>query len=140
MSRSRDLLLTVDGAINLVLGGALVGFPRDLVRFLGVPNVESAFYPSVLGGVLIGIGLALLLERFGRGGPTAGLGLAGAVVINLCGGLVLAGWLVLGELDLPTRGLVFLWGVVLALVGLSGFELVQQATAARPSAGVGAEG
>ena len=127
MSGRRHLLLTVDGAINLLLGGALVAFPRDLVRWLGVPNVESAFYPSVLGGVLVGIGVALLLERLGRRRRTGGLGLAGAVAINLCGGLVLAGWLTLADLELPLRGLVFLWALVLALVGLSGLELVQEA-------------
>lgn len=137
MTGRRDLLLTVDGAVNLALGAALVGFPRDLIRLLGVPNAESAFYPSVLGAVLIGIGLALVLERFNRRGRTAGLGLVGAVVINLSGGLVLAGWLIFSELDLPTRGLVFLWGLVLGLVGLSGFELAQQARAGRPSAGDG---
>ena len=90
MTSRRDLLLTVDGAINLALGATLVVFPRGLVRWLGVPDVESAFYPSVLGGVLVGIGVALLVERSRDGARTVGLGLAGAVVVNLCGGLVLA--------------------------------------------------
>lgn len=125
----RDLLLTIDGAINLALGAALVFFPRGLVRWLGVPEAESAFYPSVLGGVLVGIGVALLLERSGGRAVTGGLGLAGAVAINLCGGIVLAGWLVFAELELPVRGLVFLWALVLLLVGLSGLELAGRAKA-----------
>ena len=123
----RDFLLTVDGAINLALGAALIFFPRGLVRWLGVPEVESAFYPSVLGGVLVGIGVALLLERFGGRAAAGGLGLAGAVAINLCGGIVLAGWLIFAELELPVRGLVFLWALVLLLVGLSALELAGQA-------------
>lgn len=122
----RKLLLTVDGVINLLLGSLLVVFPRGLVRVLGVPEAASAFYPSVLGGVLVGIGVALLLERFADRRRSGGLGLTGAVAINLCGGLVLAGWLVLAELAIPLRGRVFLWGLVLVLVGLSSFELAHR--------------
>ena len=129
MRSRRDLLLAVDGAINLALGVALVAFPRGLVRALGIPTVENAFYPSVLGGVLVGIGIALFLERRGRRSGPVGLGLAGAVAINLCGGLVLAWWLALGGLDLPLRGRVFLWALVVLLVGLSGVELVHWAKA-----------
>jgi hypothetical protein len=74
----------------------------------------------LLGGVLIGIGIALLIER-SRG--RSGLGLAGAISINLCAGLVLAGWLLFGSLDLPLRGQLFLWLLVVLLVGISGVEL-----------------
>ena len=127
MQSRRDLLLAVDGTVNLALGAALVAFPRGLVRALGVPAVESAFYPSILGGVLLGIGVALFLER-GRGrSGAAGLGLAGAVAINLCGGVVLGGWLLLGGLHLPLRGRVFLWALVALLVGLSVVELIHWA-------------
>ncbi len=48
---SRDTLLQVDALVNLALGGLLVAFPTALVRALGVPDAENAFYPSVLGGV-----------------------------------------------------------------------------------------
>lgn len=129
-SASRGALLAVDGAINLLLGAGLVAFPRGLVRALGIPQVESAFYPSILGGVLLGIGAALLLERFARRRGT-GLGPAGAVAINLCGGLVLAGWLALGGLELPLRGRLFLWGLVVVLVGLSAAELAPRWRAGR---------
>jgi hypothetical protein len=48
----------------------------------------------------------------------------GAVAINLCGGAVLAGWLVFGELRIPSRGALVLWLLVAVLVGLSVVELV----------------
>ena len=48
----KPLLLT-DAIINLVLGILLVFYPDRLVRALGLPVLESAFYASVLGGVLL---------------------------------------------------------------------------------------
>jgi hypothetical protein len=117
---SSSTLLTVDAAINLVLGVLLVLFPAGLVAALGIPHAEMTFYPSMLGAVLCGIGIALLIERV-RG--ASGLGLAGAVSINLTAGLVLAGWLIWGALALPTRGRVVLWSLVAVLVGISTLEL-----------------
>ena len=117
-------LLTVDAVINLALGVLLVLFPARLVSALGIPNAPMAFYPSMLGSVLVGIGIALLIER-ARG--MSGLGLAGAVSINLSAGLVLAGWLIWGSLSLPIRGQVVLWALVGILVGISSLEFVAQA-------------
>jgi hypothetical protein len=120
---SKQLLLAADGIINLALGAILVFFPRSVVALLGVPDSASAFYPSILGGVLIGIGIALLVERRFQSTEAVGLGLAGAIAINLCGGVVLGYWLVFGGLVLPARGQVFLWTLVLVLVGISSVEL-----------------
>lgn len=95
----RNILLGTDAVVNLLLGAVLVAFPARLIEALGIPTTDSAFYPSILG----------------------------AVTVNLCGGIVLAVWLVAGGLDLPTRGLILLWLLVVVLVGLSGLELWTQA-------------
>jgi hypothetical protein len=101
----------------------LLAFPAGLVEWLGIPPAAPAFYPGILGAVLFGIGLALLIEAgTQRGG---GLGLRGAVAINLCGGVVLGAWLVFGNLALPVRGVVVLWALVVVLVGLSTLETVR---------------
>jgi hypothetical protein len=126
MNRKRPrerALLTIDAAVNLGLGALLVVFPRPLVEYLGLPMPDTAFYPSILGAVLVGIGIALLVARHDGRTPSSGLGLVGAVTINLCGGVVLAVWLIAGHLELPIRGMVFLWLLVVLLVGLSSFEL-----------------
>lgn len=112
--------LLLDAVINLLLGLLLLRFPPALVALLGIPTAESSFYPSILGAILFGIGVSLLLER-SRGG---GLALAGAVSINLCGGAVLALWLLFGRLQLPYRGYALLWGLVAILVGISAFEIL----------------
>ena len=114
---SRHLLL-VDAAINLLLWLFLLLFPENLVKALGIPQSEQAFYPNILGAVLFGIGIALLIQRKRDGG----LGLLGAIAINLCGGLVLALWLVFWSLSLPMHGFVGLWFLVVVLFVASGLE------------------
>ena len=116
------LLLKTDAAINLILGILLMAFPLNLVKALGLPIVYPTFYPSILGGVLFGIGLALLIECYRKLNGLSGLGLAGAIAINLCGGFILAIWLLVGNLNLPLRGQILLWCLVLLLVGLSLIE------------------
>ena len=113
-------MLLIDACINLGLGILLVFFPEGVVLALGVPFADSAFYPSILGAVLFGIGLALLLERSSGNG----LGLYGAVAINLSGGLVLALWLIFGGLKLPLRGAILLWGLAIVLVAISAVEIM----------------
>ncbi len=124
----KSSLLTIDAGINLILGILLVltiPYANQISQIFGVPAVANPFYPSLLGAVLIGIGLALLVE-VNRTNPRqfVGLGLGGAVVINLCGGAVLIGWLIFGNLQLSLTGMLFLWFLGLILVAISGVELV----------------
>jgi hypothetical protein len=119
----RAQVLLVDALINFILGVLLVTFPLKIVKFLGIPETPNKFYPSILGAVLIGIAIALFLEYFRKPTSMVGLGLGGAVLINLCAGLVLIGWLVSGKLNIPFHGQVILWILVLVLITISGVEL-----------------
>lgn len=120
--KSKSVLL-VDGIINLILGILLLAFSQTIVNLLGVPDTDQYFYPNILGGVLFGIGVALLIEWSRKGGSFVGLGLGGAISINMCGGIALALWLLFGNLVIPIGGKVFLWILVLILVGISSMEL-----------------
>jgi len=126
----KDKLLIVDAIINFVLGILLllsISFSDQITEFLGVPKIELAFYPSIMGGVFIGIGVSLVIENKRRNDKgLIGLGLAGAITINLCGGIVLIGWLLFGSLDLPIRGTIFLWVIAVLLVSISSIEAVVQ--------------
>ena len=123
MPRRERLVLLVDAAVDLALGLPLIFFPRELATFLGLPRPDPPFYASILGAVLVGIGLALIIECRGTRLRGGGLGLGGALTINLCGTVVLAAWLARGSPDLPLRGQALLWAVVLVVGGLSALEL-----------------
>ena len=73
--------LWVDAAINFLLGTLLLIFSDGAVRALGVPGAVPKFYPNLLGGVLMGIGIALVIECLRKEGGMAGLG-----VIEVSGG------------------------------------------------------
>ncbi len=116
-------LLTFDGVVNLALGIFLMWYPASLASALGLPTEGRTFFASILGAVLFGIGVALLIERWRPPLRIAGLGLGGAVSINLCGGVVLAAWLLVGLRDLTALGQLVMWALVVLLVGLSTLEL-----------------
>ena len=123
MQPKHKTFLLIDGIVNLILGILLLAFPLGVAQWLGLPLPASNFYPTILGGVIFGIGIALLVEAFGQTRGFRGLGLGGAIVINLCGAGVLAIWLVFGPLELPLRGLIILWAVAIVVLGLGILEL-----------------
>ncbi len=114
-------LLEIDGIGNVLLGLPLIVYPTGVAQLLGIPFADQGFYPVILGALLLGIGIALLVERFSP--RIRGLGLGGAMSINLTFGVVLAVWLIGSPAAPPVRGAVLLWVLVLVLVGISGFEV-----------------
>jgi hypothetical protein len=122
MRARHKLLLVIDAGVNLLLGGLLLLFPLGIAARLGLPPADSAFYPVILGGVLFGIGLALLLEAFGEGRGLRGLGMAGAIAINFCGAGVLAVWLVAVPSTLPLRGQLLLWTIAVGVLAIGLIE------------------
>jgi hypothetical protein len=123
MPTRQRTLLTLDGIVNMVLGLALILAPAGVARVLCLPSAGSYFYAVVLGAVLIGIGVALFISRTSPGG----LGLRGAIVINLCGAAAVAIWLILAPEALCTRGLVILWAVAAIVFGIAIVELTAKA-------------
>jgi peptidoglycan/LPS O-acetylase OafA/YrhL len=119
---TRSTILLIDAAISLVLGLFLLVFPTRLVKLLGLPPAET-FYPGILGAVVVGIAIALFLDWKRKPPGLVGLGVGGAIAIDLCAALFLAVWLLLGGVHLPVRGRIVLWAVVAVLVIVSGLGL-----------------
>ena len=118
-TRDPRLLLTVDAAINFALGAVLLAAPVGSLRWLGLPD-GSRLYPVTLGGVLVGIGIALLTARRNP----SGLGLKGAVAINVCGAAAAALWLLLTSEPVTVAGVVVVWSVVVIVLVVAAVELV----------------
>ena len=117
----RSTLLELDGVGNILLGLPLLLFPDAVSSFLGLSSSDTTLYPVVLGSVFFGIGVALLVERFKP--SLSGLGLGGAMMINLVFGVALVAWLIIGQTALPLRGAVVLWGLAVILVAISSAEV-----------------
>ncbi len=126
MEKKHRILLLVDAVINLILGLFLLLFPLGMARILGLPEPNTNFYPSILGAVIFGIGIALVVEVRGRSKSISGLGLGGAIAINLCGAGVLLVWLLLKPFEIPTRGYVILWSIAIVVILLGIIELITQ--------------
>ena len=123
---NRKSILLIDAIINFFLAFLLGIFPKAVISFLGLPVVSNPFYASILGGVFFGIGIALLISRSAKNSSPDGLGLRGALAINLSGGFVLALWLLFGSLDVPIHGKIIMWALVVILFVLSAVELFTQ--------------
>ena len=123
MDNKHRILLMVDGVINIVLGILLLLFPFGIGEILGVPEANTNFYPTILGGVIFGIGVALLIERYGFTRNIRGLGLGGAIAINLCGAVVLIVWLLSTPLNIPLRGYIILWIIALSVLNIGFVEV-----------------
>ena len=73
MKLKYKILLLIDCIVNLFLGILLLLFPIGIIDFLGLPQTNTNFYPSILGAVIFGIGLSLFLELAGHAKHYRGL-------------------------------------------------------------------
>ena len=128
----KSVTLIVDASVNYALGILCILY-SFIAETIGVPIVESSFYPNILGAVLFGIGIALTIECFRKQEGMVGLGLGGAVAINLSGGIVLTFWLLFGNLAIPLRGQLFLWTLAIILLIISSIELLVHMKKKTPS-------
>ena len=118
-----EQLLWIEACLKLGTGFALVVVPRTLARLLGLPSADQGFWPRLLGALLIGLGIASLLEVRMQGG----LGLAGSVAVNLAGSAMIAALLILGRAGKTMRGRFLLWLAAAALVILGLVEIAYAA-------------
>jgi hypothetical protein len=116
-----EQLLTFEVLLKLAGGLALIVAPRTVARLLGLPSADVAFWPRLLGAVLVGLAGAALIEA--RLSPARGLGLAGAIAVNLAGAAMIGALLILGRAGPARRGRILLGLVAGLLVVLSLVEI-----------------
>lgn len=113
-------LLWLETLLKLAGGGLLLIAPLTTIKVLGLPQAANAFWPRVLGAVLLGISAATFIEGAWEG--SRGLGLAGLIVINLIGAAVIAVVALFGGAG-TRRGSLALWSIVVLLIVLVLFEI-----------------
>jgi NO-binding membrane sensor protein with MHYT domain len=118
-----EQLLWIEACLKLGIGLSLITVPRTLARLLGLPSADQPFWPRLLGALLIGLGIASLLEVRMQGG----LGLGGSVAVNLAGAGMIGALLMLGRAGKTRRGRFLLWVAAAALVALSLVEIAYAA-------------
>jgi len=123
MRPKTKILLLIDGIVNLLLGVLLLLFPCGIVQIFGAPQPGINFYPTILGAVIFGIGIALLIEAYGKPHGIHGLGIGGAIAINFCGAGILTAWLIFDPFNLPLRGYITLWTIAVIVLAIGFVEL-----------------
>jgi cation transport ATPase len=119
MKKEDKIFLLIDSIVNIVLGLLLLCYPFGVGKILGLPVSEENFYALILGAVILGIGIALFIDfRYYEKGMR-GLGLEGAIAINLLASIVLIIILLPGKLRVSHTGSVILW-IIAILVFLIG--------------------
>ena len=123
MKKKDKILLRVDSLVNVVLGVFLQCYPLGTGKLLGLPNSEDNFYALILGAVLLGIGIALYIESQYSEKGMRGLGLEGAIIINLIASVVLILILISGTLNISLTTSIILWfiGILVFIIGIAEF-------------------
>ena len=91
-------LLTFEVFLHIELALMLLASPRLTIRVVGWDQPISTFWPRLLGGVIFSVALGILTTVMGwvKDGETAGIGLAGVIVLHLTMAFVIFSMLFLG--------------------------------------------
>lgn len=111
-------VLRADAVFDAAMGLLLLSASwDDLYDALGLPVARPAFYAQLAGGLLLAY--AYLLWQGGDRLRLAGV----TAAINALGVVVIAVWLLSGELEAETLGEVLLWAASAALAIFAVLEL-----------------
>lgn len=120
-----DQLLWFETLLKGGIGAIMLLAPLTAAKLAGLPHGNSAFWPRLFGAALLGIAAAFAIEGYSQINAhinAKGLGLAGAVVINLITLLALIGAIIFKGVA-SRRGLLLIWCLVMILLALILFEI-----------------
>jgi len=120
-----DQLLWLETLLKGSIGLIMMVAPITAAKIAGLPHNNSAFWARLFGASLIGIAAAFAIEGYAQvnAAITArGLGLGGAVVINLITILSLLGTLIFKGVA-SRRGLLLIWLLTALLAFLMLLEI-----------------
>jgi hypothetical protein len=115
-----DELIWLEMLLKGVAGGTLLAAPTMTAAILGWPRPGAAFWPRLLGALLLGIALASALNA--KAATPRGLALGGSVAINLAAAAFLLATAIL-QPSATRRGRLATWLVAAGLFLLSLIEI-----------------
>ena len=120
MKKEDNILLLIDSVVNIAIGVILLCYPLGIGDYLQLPKADNDFYPIILGAVLFGIGIALFIERQYNGKGIRGLGIEGAITINIIASAALIIFLIFSDLNVTLIGSFILWfiGILVFTIGV----------------------
>jgi hypothetical protein len=120
LKKEDKILLLIDGIVNLAVGLVLLCYPLGIGDYLELPKSDDNFYPVVLGALIFSIGIALLIERKYYERKIRGLGIEGAIIINIITSSALIIFLIFGNLNISIVGSIILWfvGILVFIIGV----------------------
>ena len=123
MKKEDKILLLIDGIVNLAVGLVLLCYPLGIGDYLELPKSDNNFYPVILGALILSIGIALFVERKYCEKGIRGLGIEGAIIINIITSSALIIFLIFGRLNLSIVGSIILWfvGILVFTIGVIEF-------------------
>lgn len=107
------------------IGFVMLLFPITAAKIAGLPHGNTAFWPRLFGVAMLGMSAAFAFEGYTQltqNINARGLGLGGAIVINLIAILCLVGTLIFKGV-MTKRGLLLIWSLVLLLILLILLEI-----------------
>ncbi len=120
-----DQLLWFETILKGSIGIILLLAPITLARIAGLPHGNTSLWPRLFGATLVGIAAAFAVEGYNQINEpliAKGIGLAGAVVINLTAILALLSVLIFKGVS-SKRAYALIWVSILVLLGLMLFEI-----------------
>ena len=120
-----DQLLWLETLFKGGIGLIMIFVPITAAKIAGLPHGNSAFWPRLFGAALLSIAAAFALEGYTQINTkitASGLGLGGAIIINLVTILSLLGTLIFKGVS-SRRGLLLIWVLTLLLAFLMLFEI-----------------
>lgn len=120
-----DQLLWIETILKGSIGLIMIFLPITAARIAGFPHGNTSFWPRLFGAALLGIAGAFAVEGYNVAGgaiEAKGLGLGGAVTINLTAILSLFGTLIFAGVT-TRRGKILIWLMILLLLFLTLFEI-----------------
>lgn len=120
-----DQLLWLETLFKGSIGLIMLLAPLTASKLAGLPHAASTFWPRLFGAALLGIAAAFAVEGYTQLNPNitaGGLGLGGAIVINLVTVVSLIGTLIFRSIK-TKRGILLIWLFIALLMALILFEI-----------------